>query len=238
MIIAPYNVDVPMERWPIANWALMAFTIFISIDAFSGTMLFEDLQVWMMHGGGVWATDAGLLGNIFTHADPVHLIGNMLFLFVFGNAVNAKTGHALFLSCYITLGILSSLLFSAFSPDAVGLGASGAIAGITGMFIVFFPRNNVSVFFGMLLLFRPIGKVFQVSAWLVIGAYFLKDLAFQILESATGSETGVALMAHIGGTIAGVIFAASLLVTYRVVPTKYETTLVDLARDRIEARTG
>jgi membrane associated rhomboid family serine protease len=238
MILAPYNVDVPMERWPIANWCLMAFTIAISIDAFSGTMLFEGLQVWMMHGGGVWATDAGLLGNIFTHADPFHLLGNMMFLFVFGNAVNAKLGHALFLSCYVALGIISTQLFAMFFPDAVGLGASGAIAGITGMFIVFFPKNNVSVFFGMLLLFRPIGKTFQVSAWLVIGAYFLKDLAFQILESTTGADSGVALMAHLGGTVAGVLIAAALLISLRVVPGKYETTLVDLARERMQTKSA
>lgn len=229
MILVPYNVDVPMERWPIANWVVMAFTIVISFMAFPAMVDMADYERWMLSGSGRWWSDAGLLGSTLTHADILHLLGNMLFLFVFGNAVNAKLGHGLFVSCYFLLGALSAMAFAAATGDGVpSLGASGAISGITGMFIVFFPKNNVSIFFGMWFFMRPIGKTFQISAWIVIGAYFAKDLLFQILLDAGVADSGVALMAHLVGTVAGVILALLLLLTDRVRPTRHEVTLLEM----------
>ncbi|TVQ62557.1 MAG: rhomboid family intramembrane serine protease [Phycisphaerales bacterium] len=226
-MILPYQVDVPMERIPIANWVLIAFTILVSVATFPA--LHEDaeaLPIWMLHGSGQWASEAGLLGATLTHADTMHLVGNMIFLFVFGNAVNAKLGHTLFLACYFFFGMVSAYAHGMIS-DGPALGASGAIAGITGMFIIFFSKNDVNVFY-WLFLYQP-GN-FEVPAWIVVGCYFLKDVIFQIMESAGASESGVALMAHIGGSVAGAGIAMLLLLTDRIRPTTAEVTVLDMIR--------
>ncbi len=235
MILMPYHVDVPMERWPFANWALMLLTIAVSFDAFSGVSGDGELQRWMMQGAGEWWSDAGLLGSIFTHGDTWHLLGNLFFLFIFGNAINAKLGPALFLASYVLLGLVSGMIY-ANSAEMPALGASGAISGITGMFIVLYPRNNVSVFFGAILLMRPIVRSFQVSAWVVIGAFFVTDLVYQAIADASGAQTGTAFMAHIAGTGAGAALACVLLLTRRIAPTPYEHTLIDLFREHMVPR--
>jgi len=227
-LFVPYNVDVPMARWPIANWAVMLLTIVVSVSAFPAMAGFSPTEKWRLSGSGAWWSDAGLIGSTLTHADPLHLIGNMLFLFVFGNAINAKLGHALFLSSYFLLGIVSAMAYGVVSDGTPALGASGAIAGITGMFIVLYPRNNVSIFFMIWVMLRPYVRTFGVSAWVVIGCFFGKDLLMQILLSAGFGESGVALMAHLAGTAAGALLASALLLTDRLRPTEHEETALEV----------
>lgn len=227
-MIIPYTVDVPMERWPIANWVLMAVTCLISFYAFGAMLGVAPLENWMLYGGGKWASDLGMLGSIMTHADVMHLVGNMIFLFVFGNAVNAKLGHTMYLSLYFVFGIVACLV-PAMLSDTPGLGASGAISGISGMFIVLYPRNNISVFYWLGI--RWFG-VWVVSSWVVIGLYFAKDVAFFILEQSTEMESGVGLTAHISGTLAGLMVATALLLTDRIRPSRGEVTLVEMLAKR------
>jgi membrane associated rhomboid family serine protease len=223
-MIVPYSVDVPMDRWPISNWVLIVVTCLISFYAFGAMMGNEDLESWMMFGSGDWNTQLGLLGSVTTHADFMHLIGNMVFLFVFGNAVSAKLGHAMFLSLYFIIGAVSGLA-SSMLGDMPGLGASGAISGVTGMFIVLFPRNNVSVFYWLGLRFHG---VWVVSSWVAIGFYFAKDILFYIIEQSSGASSGIGFVAHISGTLLGAALAATLLLTDRIRPSRGEQTLVDL----------
>lgn len=229
MIILPYNVDVPMQRWPVTNWVIMAATVVISFYAFGALLGDNDLERWMLSGSGDWWSDAGLLGSMFTHADIIHLLGNMMFLFVFGNAINAKLGHGLFLASYILLGVLSSIAFALATGDGTpSLGASGAISGITGMFIVFFPKNNVSVFVGGWFLVRFFWNSIEIPSWVVIGLYFAKDVLFQMLLTGSEQDSGIAFMAHISGTVFGAILAATLLLTRRITTPRYEETLLQM----------
>lgn len=224
----PYNVDVPMARWPFANWALMLLTVVVSFAAFPAMAGHAPTEKWMLTGSGAWWSDAGLIGSTLTHADIFHLLGNMLFLFVFGNAINAKLGHALFLASYFFLGIVSAMAYGAVSDGTPALGASGAISGITGMFIVLYPRNNVSIFFMVWIMIKPFIKTFHVSAWVVIGCFFGKDLLMQLLLSAGFGDPGVALMAHLSGTVAGVLLATALLLADRLRPTEHEVTMLEV----------
>lgn len=223
-MILPYTVDVPMERWPISNWVLIVATCLVSFYAFGAMLGDEDIESWMMFGSGYWNSDLGLLGSVMTHADIMHLVGNMIFLFVFGNAVSAKLGHTMFLSLYFIVGAVSGLASSMFS-DVPGLGASGAISGVTGMFIVLFPRNNVSVFYWFGIRFHG---VWVVSSWVAIGFYFAKDVLFYIIEQSSGASFGIGFIAHISGTLTGAALAMILLLTDRIRPSRGEQTLVDL----------
>ena len=223
-MIFPYSVDVALERWPIANWCIIAITIVLSaalFQDFKAVGPLSELPSWPFFGPGPFATDLGLLGHMFAHADWIHLAGNMLFLFVFGNAANAKLGQPLFIAAYIALGAVSAAASSLFI-DGPGLGASGAISGLIGLFVVFYPRNNISVFYFFGVWARG---VVEVSAWIVIGLYFAKDVLLHLL---TGGADGVNYAAHISGTLAGVTLGFALLLLDRVRPTAAEQPLTQL----------
>ena len=190
----PYNVDVPMQRWPFMNWAVIALTVVLSLMTLLSP---EEFRPWMLIGPGEYFSVAGLFGSLVTHLDPVHLIGNMVFLFVFGNAVNAKIGHLPFLLCYAVIGVIGGLAW-ALLADGPALGASGAIMGIVGMFVVFYPRNDVSVGYWI---FARAGS-FDLPGVAVVGAYFAFDLWGMFRG---GGEVGY--LAHIAGFLTG--FAAA-----------------------------
>jgi membrane associated rhomboid family serine protease len=156
-----------------------------------------------------------LFTHQFVHGDVLHLAGNMLFLFVFGNAVNAKLGHVLFPIAYLLLGALAGLGWLMFGNGLPMIGASGAIMGI---FLVFFPRNNVSIFFYY---WRTGLNVFEIPAFWVIGFYMLADLIGVIRANQP-----IAYVSHLTGTLFGAAFAISLLLGRVIKSTKYEENLL------------
>ena len=145
----------------------------------------------------VWLT---LLTSMFLHGSPLHLAGNMLYLWIFGDNCEEVLGRAKYVVAYLCCGILASLSQIAAAPDSLipTLGASGAIAGVMGMYLVWFPYNRVRV-----LLFRVI---VEVPAVVVIGLW----IGFQIWQGAgslgrLGISGGVAYLAHVGGAVAGIV---------------------------------
>jgi membrane associated rhomboid family serine protease len=150
-----------------------------------------------------------LLTSMFMHASLIHILGNMLFLWIFGDNVEDRMGHVRYLLFYLICGVLATLtqVFVTAVTNAdqriPSLGASGAISGVLGGYLLLFPNRQVTV-----LLFRVITRV---PAFIAIGLWFL----FQIVEGlgALGRSSGVAYGAHIGGFVAGLalvhLFAAS-----------------------------
>lgn len=153
------------------------------------------------------ANVATLFTSMFMHAGWGHLIGNMLYLWIFGDNVEDRFGKVKYLIFYLSCGITASLaqfLFSS-ATNLPNLGASGAIAGVLGAYMVLFPKGQVSV-----LLFN---RVVQMPAYLVIGFWFLLQFLSVIGSSAstTGDTGGVAYMAHVGGFVAGIILTFGIL---------------------------
>ncbi len=142
-----------------------------------------------------------LLTSMFMHAGWLHLAGNMLFLWVFGDNVEHRAGAILFVTVYLGTGLVGSLaqIWSEPSSPIPTLGASGAISGILGAYLVLFPRNRVTVF-----IFR---FVTQVPALAAIGLWIVFQLISGFGAAVISSETvgGVAYLAHIGGFAAGVV---------------------------------
>jgi membrane associated rhomboid family serine protease len=136
--------------------------------------------------------------SMFMHAGWLHLGGNMLYLWIFGDNVEDRFGKSQFLIFYLLCGLAATFTQLAFSLNSSvpNLGASGAIAGVLGAYIVMFPQGRVSVLQG--------NTVIPVSALIVIGFWFVLQL-FSSIGSITGaSDTGgVAYMAHVGGFVAG-----------------------------------
>ena len=147
----------------------------------------------------VWVT---LLTSLFLHASPLHLAGNMLYLWIFGDNVEEVLGTVRYLVVYLACGVMGSVAQIAAAPDSLipTLGASGAIAGIMGMYVIWFPRNRVRV-----LVFRI---VTEMPAVVVIGGW----VALQVVAGLNAFEQvgrvgGVAYLAHVGGAGTGVACA-------------------------------
>ncbi len=146
----------------------------------------------------IWLT---LLTSMFMHGGLLHIAGNMLFLWVFGDNVEHRMGTLGYIPFYLVAGAAGSLAQIAIDPSSPipTLGASGAISGVLGAYIVMFPGNRVTVF-----LFR---FVTQVPALVAIGLWALLQFVNGIGAFAVSEETvgGVAYMAHIGGFVVGVV---------------------------------
>lgn len=141
-----------------------------------------------------------MFSSMFLHAGFVHLAGNMLFLWIYGDNVEHRLGRGRFLLAYLLSGAAATLFHavSSFGSPIPMVGASGAISGVLGFYFLFFPRNRVRL---MWLLPPFIFQVFEVPARIVLGFYILLDNLLPYL--LTTSDAGVAHGAHIGGFFAG-----------------------------------
>lgn len=149
-------------------------------------------------GGSIpWIT---LFSAMFMHGGWMHLIGNMLYLYVFGDNVEDNMGSAKYLIFYLLTGLAASFaqIFTDPSSQIPNLGASGAISGVLGAYLVLHPRNRVRVWAGWF--------VFHVPAFVVLGLYIVTQiLSATAAQFDTQVGGGVAYMAHVGGFVAGLI---------------------------------
>jgi membrane associated rhomboid family serine protease len=149
-----------------------------------------------------------LFTAMFLHGGWLHLVGNMLFLWIYGDNVENRLGRLGYLLAYLGSGVAATLFFAIFVPgsDVPMVGASGAISGVLGFYYLWFPRNQVKVF---IFLFPFIMNTFLLPARLVLGLYLLVDNLIPFLVNG-GTATGVAHGAHIGGFVAGLALAFGL----------------------------
>ena len=148
---------------------------------------------------------ADLLTSLFLHAGFMHLFGNMLFLWIYGDNVEHRMGGLRYLLAYLATGVAATLVHWTTSPDSPlpTVGASGAISGVLGFYFLWFPQNKVR----LLMLLPPLFmNVFMVPARVVLGFYLVLDNIVPFLI-AGGRGGGVAHGAHIGGFVAGVVAA-------------------------------
>jgi membrane associated rhomboid family serine protease len=152
----------------------------------------------------IWLT---LFTSLFMHGGFMHIAGNMLYLWVFGDNIEDNFGHLKFAFFYIICGVLASLSQIMLDPQSVipTLGASGAIAGVLGAYLIMFPKNRVH----SLLPLGIIWTTVEVPAWIMLGIWivlqFFSQFAAITSHTAQTGGGGVAYMAHIGGFIAGMI---------------------------------
>ncbi len=150
------------------------------------------------------ARPVSLVSHQFLHGDLLHLLGNMLFLWVFGNNIEDRLGRVRFLPFYLLCGILAAIgqIVTDVGSTAMMIGASGAISGLLGAYMLLFPRARILT----LVVVFPL----RIPAWLVLGLY----MAFQFLyvSGASEAEGGVAFWAHIVGFFAGLLLIKPFLV--------------------------
>ena len=147
-----------------------------------------------------------LFSAMFLHSGLGHLLGNMLFLWIYGDNVEHRLGRLGYLVAWLGTGVVSTLAFSLLSLHSMAplIGASGAISGVLGLYFVFFPRNQVKVF---VFLFPFVMNTFYLSARLVLGIFVVID---NLLPLVLGGGGGVAYGAHLGGFLAGLALAVGI----------------------------
>jgi len=208
----PIRDHNPSNRVPFVTYTLIAANVLIFIgysDMFSDPRrLFAFYDAWALFPARVSQGQDlhGLFSTMFLHGGWMHLGGNMLFLWIFGDNLEDEMGHGGFLAFYLMSGLLAALAHVVAAPWSTvpTVGASGAIAGVMGGYLLLFPKARVDMLLFIVFLIR----IFTVPAWVMLGFWFL----FQIISGAgTDPEGGgVAYWAHAGGFIAGFILALPL----------------------------
>ncbi len=172
----------------------------------------------------------GLFGYMWLHGGIFHLLGNLLFLWIFGNAVCAKIGNLRYLPLYVLLGVTAGIVHLMVSRGSV-VGASGAINGIVGMYLVLFYQNEITCVFAFWLIL-PYVRVFTVSSiWMI-----LLWLCWNVVGALLPGSSKVAYFAHLGGFAAG--FGITLVMCHKgwITMEKYEKSLLQLWEERRRAK--
>ena len=199
----PIGDDNTLARTvPLVTYALIALNVLFFFVELSGGDAF--IKKWAFVPSRFLANPMGdfltLFTSMFMHAGWVHLGGNMLYLWIFGDNVEDRFGHVKFTIFYLLCGLAATFAQLAFSlgSNMPNLGASGAIAGVLGAYILMFPQGKVNVLMGR--------GVIPVPALMVIGLWIVLQFFSGIGSIANTADTGgVAYMAHIGGFIAGFV---------------------------------
>ncbi len=221
-MLIPVSLDVPFDRKPFVNWLLIASIVGAFILEISAAMEggAEAIKPYLLDS---WSLKQ-MLTSMWMHGDLFHLLGNMLFLWLFGNAICAKMGNLMYLPTYLIVGIVGGISHL-ITSDVPVLGASGAINGIVGMYLIMYPVNDITCFYWFGIICRG---TFTVSGYWMILLWF----GFDILGLTMGGGN-VAYAAHVGGFISGVAIAIVLLKT-RVIEMdpRFETSIFDLIAAR------
>jgi membrane associated rhomboid family serine protease len=202
MIFIPYRVETLTVRSPWANLIIIAATTIVSAMAMAGALSESAAEAMVLSG---WSP-AGLGGHMLLHAGWLHLFGNMLMLFVFGNAVCGVMGQFAYMLLYIGVGLAGGAAHLLLDGSPA-IGASGAVCGVMGVYLAVYPTNRVCCFWMWLV---RTGTV-EISGWLLVGGYFALDLLGAL---SGGGQT--AYWAHIGGTVIGFVTGLSLLKLGRI----------------------
>ncbi|HXJ03364.1 MAG TPA: rhomboid family intramembrane serine protease [Micropepsaceae bacterium] len=216
----PISDENPARLKPIVTWAVIIACIgvffwqlsfsesgeeaLVAALAFVPKNLFDHAVTAQVYGIPLpWLT---LITSMFLHGGFMHLGGNMLYLWIFGNNVEDAMGHGRFLGFYFACGIVAALSEGLINPhsDLPMLGASGAISGVLAAYVLIYPRTRVTVIIPLGILLYPT----KISAFYVVGFWFLLQLLN--LLGATPGGPGTAWWAHVGGFLAGIVLTPLL----------------------------
>ncbi len=215
----PISDDNPVRITPFVTWGLILACIFVygwelslgkSFDAAVSDLGFTPAALLSPQSApseaiGVSPT-ATIFIAMFLHGSILHLAGNMLYLWIFGNNIEDAMGHTRFILFYFVCGVAAALTMAFMDPSSQVpmVGASGAISGVLGAYMLLYPRARVTVIIPLGIIFYP----FRVAAVWVVGLWFLTQLVTAAFTDP--SQPGVAWWAHVGGFLAGLLLTPLL----------------------------
>jgi len=215
----PISDDNPTDRAPFVTWVLIAACVAVYGWEFSlgekgmdaalavfgflpGTLAHPELAPSVSYGIPAWGT---IFTAMFLHGGLLHLGGNMLYLWIFGNNIEEAMGHGKYTLFYFACGIGAALaMVLVGSPEIPMVGASGAISGVLGAYMLLYPRARVHVIIPLGIIFYPL----WIRAVWVVGIWFAMQLVSAALTDPT--QPGTAFWAHVGGFAAGIALTPAL----------------------------
>lgn len=207
MIGIPIKDNNPRTQVPVLNFLLLASNILVHFYQFGFTQ--EEYRAFIYQYGAIpsqivqGANLQNLFTSMFVHGDWAHLIGNMLYLYIFGDNVENILGTVKYLFFYLLCGIAAALTHVLVDPASTVpmVGASGAISGVLGAYLLSFPRVRVLLLVQVFIIFYS----FWVPAFYVLGLYFVIQVGLGLMSLGAQGSGGVAWFAHIGGFLVGLI---------------------------------
>ena len=210
----PLRDTIPARRLPLSLWALIFVNALLFLQEMSLSppelrALVERYGMIPAHlstSAGVAQHWSSVITAMFTHGGLLHIVGNMWFLWIFGDNVEDRLGHLRFLILYLLGGFAAAALQVLIAPHSMvpAIGASGAIAAVMGAYLVLYPRAGIIT----LLIFPPL--VFQLPALMWIGLWFVEQWFNGVVTLHVAAQGGVAWWAHVGGFIFGLAVALPL----------------------------
>jgi membrane associated rhomboid family serine protease len=203
----PIKVTQPSHSRPVVTIALIAINMYVFLHeewldpyARNHFMTLYSLRPAYFHFSNIFT-------SMFVHANWIHVIGNMLFLWVFGESVEDILGHGKYLLFYLLCGLAAAMAQMALDPFSRVpiVGASGAIAGVMGAYLVKFPRSRVVMLFWFFFFFT-----FDLPAWFMLIYWFALQFAGGIGSVAEATQGGTAFFAHLGGFVAGIVLVYTM----------------------------
>ncbi|MEO0372436.1 MAG: rhomboid family intramembrane serine protease [Pseudomonadota bacterium] len=209
----PIRDHNPSGRTPYVTYALLAANIVIFLAYWSvypdDRALFRFFLEWGMVPGAITSgvNQHTIFTSMFLHGGWMHLAGNMLFLWIYGDNIEDKMGHVPYLLFYLACGIGAALIHVAAGPYSTvpTVGASGAIAGVMGGYLLLFPKARVDIFVFFIVFFR----IFPIPAWIVLSLWLALQF-FGGFAHPSPDGGGVAYWAHIGGFAVGILLTLPL----------------------------
>lgn len=209
----PIRDNNPRRTTPVVNTTLIIINVLAFFWELSlGPALPGELQAMAFIPARFWVPgylpqdSFSMVVSMFLHGGWLHLLGNMLYLWIFGDNIEDRLGHIRYIIFYFACGIAAALAHAFMSPNSSlpAIGASGAIAGVLGAYIVLFPTARVMTFIpiGFYLMMRELPAILVLGLWFVI-QFFVGFASLGVKTADTAG--GVAYFAHIGGFVAGVI---------------------------------
>jgi membrane associated rhomboid family serine protease len=204
--VIPLRDVIPSRTTPYVTIALIAVNALVYL--YEMTLGDSSLEEFILYFGLVPAAFSwvAVLTSMFLHGGLLHVGGNMLFLWIFGDNVEDRMGHGRFVVFYLLCGAAAALAQTAMSPDSVVpmVGASGAVAGVMGAYFVLYPHSRIVTLIPLFVFFH----VMEVPAIVFLGLWFVLQFVSGVgsIAAATGGEPagGIAFWAHVAGFVAGV----------------------------------
>ena len=205
-MLFPYKDDNPRILVPYVTFGLIGLNALIFFFQFGMKLKDPAIAANIIYTFGLIPAQFSILSlftSMFLHGGFAHIVGNMWFLWVFGDNVESTMGHVRFLVFYILCGLAAGIAQTTINPDSIipMVGASGAIAGVLGTYMMRFPHARVHIFVFIVIFFTTI----RVPAYLVLGIWFIIQFTSGLGSLGFDTTGGVAWFAHIGGFIAGII---------------------------------
>ena len=215
MFFFPFADENPTEKKPIISW-LIIFTcssiflnqifdpIYITEQTFLSFGMIPAILFGYSELSGplkIIPPSLSILTSMFLHGGWMHIIGNMTYLYIFGDNIEERLGKLKFIIFYLVTGIFAALTQAIIDPTSTipMIGASGAIAGILGGYLVLYPKANIKVLFWFIIFV----KVIKIRAFIVLGGWII--IQFISFNGTDLNSGGVAYAAHIGGFISGIL---------------------------------